>query len=270
MKKNRGGKRKQIWQIIIVSVISLFCIGYILRQSFVNAFSQEKIETEKPTTQNEVIIWQKVFEETGKKVLKIWLKNKNSYKYSFDLEDDASLQKFISTKHPLNNPEYTPPDLETINDQYIYNLAPDPRLRKPARIAFEELAKEFYSEFEFKLCLNSAYRSYEDQSQLIKNWCSTNVCALPGSSEHNLWTAVDISLYIWNWNCSALSKNSKYYERITQKWVEYGFNNTYKRWSHEDWITEESWHRDYNWKYFAKILEVNDLTISEYYQIINQ
>jgi len=276
-KKNKRQSKKQknkqhIFPIMLISIVGWFCISYILRQSFVDAASNQTktIKTNQQQQQEEnQKIWKYITEKISKKFLKFRLQKQSKYKYNFDLEDDASLQKYVSTNHPLNNPQYRPPDLEKIDLTNIINKARKPKLRKPARIAFEQLTKDFYNKFNTKLCLRSAYRSYEDQAQLIKNGCKTDKCARPAASEHNLWTAVDINLYQANWTCIAFSQDSKYYQRLSQNWAKYWFNNTYKRSTHEDWIREEARHRDYNWKYFAQLLEKNDLTIAEYYKIIN-
>lgn len=91
---------------------------------------------------------------------------------------------------------YIPNDLELINSKYSDSKQ---YLRKKARIAFENMAKEAK-----KLGLNiiavSTYRSYDYQDKLFNNYVKelgldyANMCsAQAGHSEHQLGLAVDIA-----------------------------------------------------------------------------
>lgn len=51
---------------------------------------------------------------------------------AFDLINDASLQRFLSDKHPFNDPKYIPEDLAPIASDFTTNAARKFQLRKEA------------------------------------------------------------------------------------------------------------------------------------------
>gem|GEM_PF-1769298 len=191
-------------------------------------------------------------------------KSQESYASNFDFTTDASLQRYISKVHPLKHAEYIPADLESVDRTHISTSIKNPKLRSPARIAFEQMAKDFYDTFDKKLILKSAYRSYESQKNLISQGCSLKQCAEAGTSEHQLGLAVDIHIQNSNGTKFQLNKsNNPYYEWLDQNAHLYGFHNTYKRGLHTDGEQKinEYRHRRYCSIPLATFLYENDLSL---------
>jgi len=228
-----------------------------------STYSQES--TKNQTSMVEILTHNAQKRLTTNAVQFIKIKKKN-YKKNFNFTDDASLQRYIDKKHPLNNIKYIPIDLEPIDLTYVYNKAYRPRLRAPARKAFQDMSKDFYNKFHRKLYLMSAYRSYADQMQIIKKWCNANQCATPWTSEHQLGLAVDIHISN-NGVRHKMNKNSKYYSRLNDNAHLYGFHNTYKNWLHTDEETKirEYRHRRYLTEPVATFLQKKNISIWEYY-----
>lgn len=87
---------------------------------------------------------------------------------NFDYESDSSLTKFVSAKIPLTNKQYEPSDLVALQSDYLIVNNSNMKLRKIAFKKLEELAQEFYTIFNDKIVIVSAYRSYGYQKNLEK------------------------------------------------------------------------------------------------------
>jgi len=267
MSKRVKKKLHQIIAIVAISCLGISCIGYLFWQSFAYATTQKtnNIHTSAPKINISEFTQTQISQKVKNRINNI----QDDYAYNYDLENDASFQKFVNKNHPLNDPWFVPPDLVPVDQKYIVSKVLYPQLRAASAQAFTEMSADFYKEFNAKICLRSAYRSYGEQAAMIHNGCSLNICALPAASEHNLGTAVDITPTDAEGNCIRLNKWSKYYKRLDQNAHTYGFNNSFKRGSHESGIRQEARHRDYNGPHFATFLHKTDLTINEYYTIIN-
>jgi zinc D-Ala-D-Ala carboxypeptidase len=184
-----------------------------------------------------------------------------------DMDDDASLYVFISTKKPLNNKGYIPSQLVAIDSPYIIQHNPGMQLRPEANAAFHDLAKAFYDTFDKKLYLVSAYRSHKLQQQLLDDGCPRSRCARPGTSEHQLWLAIDIHVgYNGRQTNSMANKDSIYYRRLEQNAHRFGRHNTFQKWIHIDWQMEEWRHWRYLGIQLATYLREHNMSLAEYYQ----
>jgi len=265
MSKKKKKKLSNIFGISIVSILSLCSVAFLFLYSSANNITPIKQNKNNIQTQSSSI---KYKWNIATQIVKFIDKGKEEYTQTYNFEDDASLQRYIDKSHPLNNIQYVPIDLEPINLEYIINKSSRPYLRWPARKAFESLAKDFYNQFNKKLYLVSAYRSYQDQQRLINKWCSTSQCATPGTSEHQLWLAMDLHVELWKGERQSMTQNSKYYQRLDNNAHKYGFHNTYKRSQHVDEgikIKVESRHRRYLPQHLAQDLYEADKTLWEYF-----
>ena len=118
-------------------------------------------------------------------------------------------------------------------------------MRLVTNTALQDLAKDFYEEFNTKLSVVSAYRSYARQKRIKDGGCPDNLCAKAGYSEHQSGLAVDFfsasTQYIWK---NTLSYNS-YYKWLFANAHRYGFHNTYQKGLDIDGYEIEPWH----WRY---------------------
>jgi D-alanyl-D-alanine carboxypeptidase len=161
--------------------------------------------------------------------------------------------------------------LVAVDSAYVIQRSKGMELRPEANAALDDLAKAFYEAFGKNLYLVSAYRSYALQQSLISAWCGSNRCAKAGTSEHQLWLAIDI--HVWNngrQTNSMSNKDSVYYKRLEQNAHKFGWHNTFQKWVHIDGQMEEWRHRRYIGKSFATQLWEQDITLAEYYAMIKK
>lgn len=86
---------------------------------------------------------------------------------SYNLDNDSSLQKYVSIRKPYDDVYYIPAELVELDTSYIITRTTKPLLRPEAARALTTMAKDFYIEFNKKFVLISAYRSYQDQKRLV-------------------------------------------------------------------------------------------------------
>lgn len=79
---------------------------------------------------------------------------------------DTSILRFVGKNQPLNNIEYIPSNLTSINHPHI--IAENMQLTEPAASALYQLADDFYENFSKNIKLNDAYRSYSEQQAIIE------------------------------------------------------------------------------------------------------
>jgi len=252
--------------LFFTTIICFGAMTYIFFDPDVNAWYENTLNIPNSILDSKILNT-RLKTNIDKSVNKLIEDSKEKYNEVTDLENDASLQKYLWKNHPLNNPNYVPPDLEQINLDYIINRAYRPVLRSPARIGFEQMAEAFYKEFNKKLYLVSAYRTTEDQKKLQKK-CAHNQCANTEESEHRIWLAIDIHV-ITNWNTKiSMSPNGIYYKRLKNNAHNYWFHNTFSKKSTE--IKQEPRHRRYIWSRLATKLHDKNITFGEYYQLQNK
>jgi len=202
------------------------------------------------------------------KIKLIWDKAQD-LKYLFNMEDDKSLTKFVSAKKAFNNPKYIPEDLVEITWNILIKQKSSMKLRAEALYNLEKMWQEFTKKFSKKLSLVSTYRSYATQKAIKDGWCPDEFCSKAWFSEHQSGLAVD--LFEATTQKEFLSKPSykKYFEWLNSNAHKYGFHNTYQKGLKIDTYNIEPWHWRYMWVPLATLLKENNLTIAEYYNLIN-
>jgi hypothetical protein len=179
----------------------------------------------------------------------------------FDFWSDGSFQKFLDDTHAFAA-NYRPNDIVAIQSDFTANAAASFQLRAEAAEQFATMARAFANAFHFesKLSLTSAYRSPNYQKQLASN-CSTQRCALPGTSEHEAGLAVDIAVNGGN----ILGAGGKFYQRMRDNAHFYGFHNTYQKGVEIDGKIVEPWHWRYVGVELATYLHDTHQTLAEYF-----
>lgn len=184
----------------------------------------------------------------------------------YDSKSDDSIQKYLGNWNYLFNPNYVPQDLILIDSDFTANSSRKFLMRKEAAQHFANMAWFFWNDHKWdRLFITSTYRSAKFQESLLKKGCSRNRCAEVWASEHQLWLAIDLGVMTKNWKYVPLTKNSHYYKRLVEKWVDWWFHNTYQKWIDIDGQMEEPWHRRFLWVDLAKNLRDNKQTFSERY-----
>lgn len=275
--KKQQHKPHILW-IIFVSLVWLGCIWYIY-QTFVHAeinlqesisnvhFASQPSINQSYAKDNVKIVSNIAINKIAANLANSINKSKENYQINYDMDSDYSLQKYVSKTISFQDKEYIPIDLENIESEHIISRVINPQLRSPARKAFEEMAEAFYNQFETRLILVSAYRSYNDQKKLWDDWwCNVRQCAIPWTSEHQAWLAVDIQVEYRNNLHIKLHQNTRYYIWLKANAHKYGFHNTYQKWMHIDGQMAEWRHWRYLGKPLATYLNKKWMTIWEYYK----
>ena len=167
-----------------------------------------------------------------------------------------------SNKLPNN---YIPSDLEPINEKYSLK---NKYLRKDAKIAFEEMAKQAKKDG-YTIIAVSTYRSYDYQEKLYNNYVKTKgfyyadmASARKGHSEHQTGLAVDIADISYDYDNFESTKEFNWMQKNSYK---YGFILRYpKAKFHITGFKYEPWHYRYVGKKIAKYIYKNKLTLEEY------
>jgi len=257
---------KNITIIYLIPLLFVWIFVLVIWRTIVNANNESYHERWSNLWSNKSIskyLWDKILNGSMDMIKQA----QQGYLENFDFESESSLQKYIDKKSPLKS-DYKPLDLEKINSDFVVMWSENEfYLRMSARIAFQSLAKEFYSNFGQRLYLVSAYRSYKNQLDLLRNGCSINVCAEAWFSEHQLWLAVDIHISQWSGSYISMQKDWKYYKRLSENAYKFWFHNTYQENNVENKMAE-SRHRAYKWKALAKFLYEKNMTIGEYYKLL--
>jgi D-alanyl-D-alanine carboxypeptidase len=179
----------------------------------------------------------------------------------FDFTSDASYQKFLDDDHAFTT-DYIPKDIVAIHSDFTSNTSANFQLRSEAATQFADMARAFSHAFNFKsrLSITSAYRSSTYQKKLAST-CSTERCALPGTSEHEAGLALDLGVNGGN----ILSSGGKYYQRLSDNAHLRGFHNTYQKGLEIDGKMVEPRHRRYVGVELATSLHESGQTLAEYF-----
>ncbi len=180
-----------------------------------------------------------------------------------DYASDDSITKFVSAKVSLNNVMYTPSTLKEMSSDYLVT-SPWMKLRPVAFDELEHLAQEFFSIFDKKIVIVSAYRSYGYQKNLAQ-WCSSTLCARPWRSEHQLGLTIDIFAATTSGQFLSKPNFQKYYLRMLENAHRYGRHNSYQKWIAIDTYQQEPRHRRYLGRDLATELYKKWLTFAERY-----
>ena len=155
---------------------------------------------------------------------------------------DALLRK-VNTQQSAISSEYAPDDLVSIAYQYTHPNLGRQEVRAIVREPLEQMIRAAWQDGHY-LLVNSSYRSYDAQYTLYQQYSARSNAsgmeraALPGFSEHQLGTAVDISQYP--------SAAQAGYDWLAEHAYEYGFVLSYPDGVQE--VTQyryEPWH----WRY---------------------
>ena len=185
-----------------------------------------------------------------------------------ELADDH-IWKFVGPELWLNNTQYTPTDLVPIKNQYIEQRGRVSKLRKEAAEALWKMAEAFHNEFNTGLIVVSGYRSYDYQQRLVDLGCSSNLCAPPGHSEHQLWLAIDILEASTKEEYDRNPTYTKYYNWMKKNAHLYWFHQSYQRWASGDGYDIEPWHWRYLWTDLATELIRLNWSFTEYSTLQN-
>ena len=153
-----------------------------------------------------------------------------------------------------------------MDDDYANNTYRTLKLRKEAYEKFKEMCDasrkdgvKFYAE--------SAYRSYDYQNIIYKNYINENgqekadkYAARPGFSEHELGLALDLA-NIWT-----ITTKGEEYKWLTKNAYKYGYIIRYKEeWEDITGYSAESWHIRYVGVKAASVIQKENITYEEYY-----
>lgn len=187
-----------------------------------------------------------------------------------DYEDSILVSEFsfdmLVNKHRSLAEDFEPDSLMTIPIEYA--SSDDMKSSRLAFNAFKEMSDAAKKEG-YELVINSAYRSYQDQLDIIDYYFDAygqsyvdKYVAKAGYSEHQTGLAYDIGSRKVN-----VFVNSKEYEWMQDNAYKYGFILRFSK-KYED-ITgfrNEPWHYRYVGKEIAKyIYEHNNISFEEYY-----
>ena len=206
--------------------------------------------------------------ELNKVVTTINTNTNNDY-YSLDLKTDISQnEKMIVNKYYGLDKDYTPDDLMNITTTYAWGNGFQVR-----KILWDAYLEMFNAAKEngIYLMINSAYRAYESQEIVFKNYedsqgtaYAETIAARPGHSEHQTGLAIDI-FSTKNTNRKTFADTEEA-EWLANNSYKYGFILRYPK--DKESITGyqyESWHFRYVGKDIAKYIFENDITFDEYY-----
>ena len=183
---------------------------------------------------------------------------------TYDFDEDDSFQKYLGNGQLLNNNEYVPEDLVPIDSNFTANASKRFSLRQEAATQFADMAWYFWNHFNAKLMISSAYRSSTFQQSLLKKGCSRARCAQVGSSEHQLWLAIDLGVITKGGKYIALNKGNLYYQWLIEHASDWWFHNSYQKGIEVDGQMAEWRHRRYMGEDLAKELQDKQITFSEY------
>ena len=160
--------------------------------------------------------------------------------------DDLDLLYLIDKKHSVSS-DYVPRDLKAVKNNELWNVSRnDLSLRPESYASLEELSRAALADG-IKLMVSSTYRSYKYQEGLFNRYVKEDglelaerYSARPGTSQHQLGTAVDFGSITDDWG-----------DTIMGKWVynhasEYGWSLSFPQ-DYED-VTGymwECWHFRY-------------------------
>ena len=182
------------------------------------------------------------------------------------LVDKFSIDMLVNKHHHLSE-DFVPDDLITIDSEYA--SSDDIQCSHIAFNAYKKMS-DAASKEGYKIVINSAYRSYNDQVELsdlyLKSYGQEYVnkyVAKPGYSEHQTGLAFDIGSRNVN-----VFGNSQEYQWMQDHAYEYGFIHRFTK-SYE-FITgfrSEPWHYRYVGVDIATYMKENNMSFEEYWAL---
>lgn len=181
-----------------------------------------------------------------------------------ELVSTFSYDMLVNKYHHLSG-EFIPDNLVSIDSQYASEK--DMECNKTAYDAYIRMSNAASKEG-YGLVINSAYRSYQSQEELIqyytqvygKNYVDKYV-AKAGYSEHQTGLAFDIGSRTNN-----VFANSKEYQWMQENAYKYGFISRFTK-RHEllTGFREEPWHYRYVGEDIAKYIQEHKISFEEYW-----
>lgn len=189
--------------------------------------------------------------------------DKENYVEPFKVDEFS--YDMVVNKHRNLGDDFVPDNLIKIDTKYASEAGMESN-----RVAFnaykkmqEDALKEGY-----EIVINSAYRSYQDQEELVNTYRGlygdeyvNKFVALPGFSEHQTGLAYDIGSRKVN-----VFANSSEYEWMLNNAYKYGFILRFpKKYENITGFRSEPWHYRYVGKKIAKVIYDEDMTLEEYF-----
>ena len=172
----------------------------------------------------------------------------------------------LVNKYNYLDENYDPEDLKAVPLTYAFS---GKKLKEEAYEAFINMASAAKKEG-LTLLANSAYRDYEYQNKLYKDYMNNHgqawadsYAARPGYSEHQTGLVVDVSTLK---NTMDDFEETDEFKWISQHCYEYGFILRYPK--NKEYLTGynyESWHYRYVGVKVAKEIQELGITFDEYY-----
>ena len=190
--------------------------------------------------------------------------DKPDYEYTETVKE-FSVDMLINKHHNLEE-DFIPEDLTTVPSEYAAD--DDIECSRLALNAFIEMYNAA-SKDGYQLIINSGYRSYQDQVDLVDLYTRSygqsyvdKYVAKPGFSEHQTGLAFDIGS-----RRSSVFANSKEYVWMKDNAYKYGFVLRYdERYTDLTGFRKEPWHYRYVGKEIAKyVYEHNNMSLEEYF-----
>ena len=188
-----------------------------------------------------------------------------------DYNDSTLVEEFSFTmlvnKHHHLSSDFEPDNLVKIDRKYASE--DDLLCNRVAFEAFKRMSQKALDE-DYHIVINSAYRSYQDQEDIIKTYLESygqnyvdKFVAKPGYSEHQTGLAFDIG----SENVSVFA-NSKEFKWIQEHAHEFGFIYRFsKNGENITGFRNEPWHIRYVGEKAAKYIYENKLTLEEYWAL---
>ena len=150
-------------------------------------------------------------------------------------------------------------------------------LRKEAADALQQMYEDAKKEG-LEIAVVSAYRSYEDQKEIYDYYFSkydeltaSRLVSIPGCSEHQLGLSVDLTSKDIIGDEDSFFVDTPEYRWVIKHAHEYGFILRYPK--EKEAVTQisyEPWHFRYVGREAAAYLYENQLTLEEFYQLMNR
>ena len=186
-----------------------------------------------------------------------------------DYTDAVEVKKYstdmLINKHRYLSESFEPNDLVEIDSKYT-----DEKDLKVSRLALNAYVSMYEAALKdgCQITINSAYRSYADQEEIVNKYTNAygqayvdKYVAKAGFSEHQTGLALDIGS-----KNSRVFENSKEFDWMQNNAYKYGFILRFpKDKENETGYQYESWHYRYVGIDIAKYIKENDISLEEYY-----
>lgn len=210
------------------------------------------------------VVWEKKWNKILEREASFYLALKKPLRLNL-FSDDASLFRFVGKSRPLTSRTYKPENLLPIAWKHIDEAWRIGYLREDAKRALLLMAADFEKEFKKPLVVISGYRSAAYQQRMWDlGQCTSNLCAPPGYSEHQLGLAIDVFEASTESDILGNRQKKTYIDWIKKYGHLYGWHQSYQKGPAIDGYDIEPWHWRYIWKEMATRLKRLGWTFTEY------